>query len=250
MDELLHIMSRLRDPERGCPWDVEQDFSSIAPYTIEEAYEVAEAIERDNLDDLRDELGDLLFQVVFHAQMAREQGAFGFSEVVASVCDKMTRRHPHVFGDVRIEDANAQTEAWESAKTRERRARGLESLLDDVPKGMAELQRSVKLQKRAAKVGFDWPEAEQVFDKLGVGRLSGRTSSSAAGFGRPGSREARRGADRSHSRGLEHRPDDLGEADHGDGVGFGDLAVVELAHPLCELIDPPDTGIVVFDLAG
>jgi MazG family protein len=98
--------------------------------------------------------------------MAREQGAFGLSEVVASVCDKMTRRHPHVFGDVRIEDANAQTEAWESAKTRERRARGLESLLDDVPKGMAELQRSVKLQKRAAKVGFDWPEAEQVFDKL------------------------------------------------------------------------------------
>lgn len=166
MDELLQIMSRLRDPEGGCPWDVEQDFSTIAPYTIEEAYEVADAIERGDMGQLRDELGDLLFQVVFHAQMAREAGAFEFADVVDSICAKMIRRHPHVFADVSVESAEAQTEAWERSKAREREARGMESLLDDVPRGMAELQRAVKLQKRVAEVGFDWPDSGPVLDKF------------------------------------------------------------------------------------
>ncbi len=159
-------MSRLRDPEGGCPWDVEQDFSTIAPYTIEEAYEVADAIERGDMGQLRDELGDLLFQVVFHAQMASEAGAFGFADVVDSICGKMVRRHPHVFADVSVESAEAQTQAWERTKAREREARGMESLLDDVPRGMAELQRAIKLQKRVAEVGFDWPDSGPVLDKF------------------------------------------------------------------------------------
>jgi ATP diphosphatase len=163
---LLKIMEQLRDPENGCPWDVDQDFSSIAPYTIEEAYEVADAIQRGRMDELKDELGDLLFQVVFHAQMAREVAAFGFDDVVDAVCDKMIRRHPHVFSGVSIGDAAAQTLAWEDSKARERDERGVESLLDDVPRGMAELQRSVKLQKRAARVGFDWGSPEPVLEKL------------------------------------------------------------------------------------
>ncbi|MDX1556776.1 MAG: nucleoside triphosphate pyrophosphohydrolase, partial [Xanthomonadales bacterium] len=166
MNELLEIMSRLRDPERGCPWDVEQDFSTIAPYTIEEAYEVADAIQRRDMDALRDELGDLLFQVVFHAQMANEQGDFSFDDVVDSVCDKMVRRHPHVFGEATVEDAEAQTQAWEDTKALERREKGHDSLLDDVPRGMPELQRAVKLQKRAATVGFDWAAPEPVLDKF------------------------------------------------------------------------------------
>src|SRR5262249_52889967 len=123
IDRLLRIMARLRDPAGGCPWDLEQTFATIAPYTIEEAYEVADAIERQNLPALRDELGDLLFQVVFHAQMASEQGAFAFDDVVAAICDKMERRHPHVFGAARIDDAEAQTRAWEEQKRRERAAR-------------------------------------------------------------------------------------------------------------------------------
>ncbi len=166
MNELLEIMSRLRDPERGCPWDVEQDFATIAPYTIEEAYEVADAIERQDMAALRDELGDLLLQVVFHAQMAAERGEFGFSDVVDSVCDKMVRRHPHVFDQESIENAAAQTHAWERTKAKERHTKGLQSVLDDVPRGMAELQRAVKLQTRAATVGFDWPSAEPVLDKF------------------------------------------------------------------------------------
>ncbi len=166
MDRLLQIMSRLRDAELGCPWDAEQDFATIAPYTIEEAYEVADAIERGSMDDLRDELGDLLFQVVFHAQMAREAGAFHFQDVVEAICEKMISRHPHVFGDQPVEDIAAQTRAWEAAKAREREAKGMESVLDGIPRGMAELQRSVKLQKRAAQVGFDWPDASQVLDKF------------------------------------------------------------------------------------
>jgi len=171
ISRLLDIMVQLRDPERGCPWDRVQDFSSIAPYTIEEAYEVADAIQHGNLEELRDELGDLLFQVVFHARMAEEKGAFGFAEVVTAVCDKMVRRHPHVFGDASVADADSQAEAWERAKDRERaQKRGgadrLPSLLDDVPRGMAELQRAVKLQKRAARVGFDWASAEPVLDKF------------------------------------------------------------------------------------
>ena len=166
---LLDIMSQLRDPESGCPWDLEQDFSTIAPYTIEEAYEVADAIQHGNMDELRDELGDLLFQVVFHAQMDSEQGAFTFDDVVAAVCDKMVRRHPHVFaGEDEREwrDAREQSQAWEEQKERERESKGEVSLLDGVPRGMAELQRSVKLQKRASRVGFDWGSPAPVLEKL------------------------------------------------------------------------------------
>ena len=164
-------MAQLRDPETGCPWDRVQDFPSIAPYTIEEAYEVADAIQHGDLNELRDELGDLLFQVVFHSRMAEEKGVFDFADVVVAVCDKMVRRHPHVFGDADIADAEAQAEAWERAKDRERAEKqrgrdGAPSLLDDVPRGMAELQRAVKLQKRAARVGFDWSSAEPVLDKF------------------------------------------------------------------------------------
>jgi len=170
IQKLLTIMEQLRDPEFGCPWDRKQDFSTIAPYTIEEAYEVADAIQHGRMDELRDELGDLLFQVVFHAQMARGKGVFEFDDVVNAVCDKMVRRHPHVFDRdyvaARIDDATAQTEAWEHSKARERDARGMLSLLDDVPRGMAELQRAIKLQKRAARVGFDWGSPEPVLDKF------------------------------------------------------------------------------------
>jgi MazG family protein len=166
INNLLDIMARLRDPECGCPWDIEQDFSTIAPYTIEEAYEVADAIQHGRMDELKDELGDLLFQVVFHAQMAREKGAFDFAGVVEAVCDKMVRRHPHVFGDATVDGAEAQREAWEDTKARERDQRGHASLLDDVPRGMAELQRAVKLQKRAARVGFDWAAPGPVLEKL------------------------------------------------------------------------------------
>ena len=166
MLQLLDIMQRLRDPENGCPWDVKQDFSTIAPYTIEEAYEVADAIARENMADLKDELGDLLFQVVFHAQMASEQESFDFNDVHQAVCDKMLRRHPHVFADVEIRDEVHQTQVWEDYKTEERKQKGEHSLMDGIPAGMAELQRSVKLQKRARKVGFDWDSAEPVMDKF------------------------------------------------------------------------------------
>jgi nucleoside triphosphate diphosphatase len=165
IEQLLAIMARLRDPERGCPWDLEQNFSSIAPYTIEEAFEVADAIERNALGDLRDELGDLLLQVVFHAQMASEQQAFDFSDVVASICDKMVRRHPHVFGDAVVKDAAAQTVAWEELKRAERDHPD-PSVLADIPHGLPEWIRARKLQKRAASVGFDWPDADQVLSKL------------------------------------------------------------------------------------
>ena len=166
MLQLLEIMRRLRDPQDGCPWDVKQDFSTIAPYTIEEAYEVADAIAREDMAGLKDELGDLLFQVVFHAQMAREQELFDFDDVHQAVCDKMQRRHPHVFADVEIRDAAHQTQVWEDYKTEERKQKGEHSLMDGIPTGMAELQRSVKLQKRAGKAGFDWPSAEPVMDKF------------------------------------------------------------------------------------
>jgi ATP diphosphatase len=166
MLQLLEIMRRLRDPENGCPWDVKQDFSSIAPYTIEEAYEVADAIARDDMADLKDELGDLLFQVVFHAQMAGEQGSFSFEDVHQSICDKMLRRHPHVFADLEIRDAEHQTNVWEDYKAEERKQKGEHSLMDGIPAGMAELQRAVKLQKRARKVGFDWASAEPVLEKF------------------------------------------------------------------------------------
>ncbi|HEY1035978.1 MAG TPA: nucleoside triphosphate pyrophosphohydrolase [Pseudoxanthomonas sp.] len=165
---LLAIMARLRDPDGGCPWDLEQDFSTIAPYTVEEAYEVADAIDRDDLPALKDELGDLLLQVVFHAQMAQEQGAFAFDDVVTAICDKMVRRHPHVFGDASFADAEAQTVNWEAIKAAERKAAGEEdtSALAGVSRGLPEWQRAVKLQSRAARVGFDWPDTAPVIDKL------------------------------------------------------------------------------------
>lgn len=166
MQQLLEIMQRLRDPINGCPWDVEQDFSTIAPFTIEEAYEVADAIERGEMTDLKDELGDLLFQVVFHAQMAKEQGSFDFEDVHAAICDKMLRRHPHVFADLEIRDATHQKQVWEDYKTDERKQKGEHSLMDGIPVGMAELSRSVKLQKRASKVGFDWGSPEPVLSKF------------------------------------------------------------------------------------
>ncbi len=166
--QLLEIMARLRDPVAGCPWDVQQDFASIAPYTIEEAYEVADAIDRGDLHELKDELGDLLLQVVFHARMAEEAGHFAFADVVAAICDKMVRRHPHVFAGAKVEDAETQTAIWEDDKRREREARdGADtSALAGVARGLPEWLRAVKLQKRAARVGFDWPDVGPVFDKL------------------------------------------------------------------------------------
>lgn len=165
IQRLLDIMARLRDPQRGCPWDLEQSFKTIAPYTVEEAYEVADAIERDDLPSLRDELGDLLFQVVFHSQMARERGAFTFDDVVNAICDKMERRHPHVFGTATVENADAQTVAWEEQKRRERAEKN-SSVLDDVPLALPALTRANKLGKRAAQVGFEWSDVNGALDKL------------------------------------------------------------------------------------
>lgn len=168
IEALLDIMARLRDPQDGCPWDVEQDFDSIAPYTIEEAYEVADAIERGDMDDLKDELGDLLLQVVFHAQMAKEEGLFDFSDVVRAICEKMIRRHPHVFGDEEQRSAGSVKGRWEKIKAEEKAAKGAKqaSILDDVPLSLPALVRAIKLQNRAARVGFDWPDTSQVIDKL------------------------------------------------------------------------------------
>lgn len=159
IEKLLAIMARLRSREQGCPWDVEQTFATIAPYTIEEAYEVADAIERHDFAELRDELGDLLFQVVFHARMAEEAGHFDFADVVRAICAKMIRRHPHVFGDERIASVGEQSRAWEMHKARERASTGGHtSLLDTVAVGLPALTRAAKLGKRAASVGFDWPD--------------------------------------------------------------------------------------------
>lgn len=168
IDDLLNIMARLRDPDNGCPWDIEQTFATIAPHTVEEAHEVAEAIACGDRDELKDELGDLLFQVVFHARMAEEEGTFAFADVVDAINAKMLRRHPHVFGDAEIADAEAQTASWEKIKAEERAAKGETdaSALAAVSKGLGALQRAVKLQNRAGRVGFDWPTVEPVFDKL------------------------------------------------------------------------------------
>jgi tetrapyrrole methylase family protein/MazG family protein/ATP diphosphatase len=156
IEKLLDIMVRLRDPHQGCPWDVEQTFASIAPYTIEEAYEVADAIARNDLENLKDELGDLLLQVVYHARIAEESGAFDFAAVVAAISDKMTRRHPHVFGAERIESAEAQILAWDALKDAEAVGQGRASVLDGLPVALPALSRATKLGRRAGRVGFDW----------------------------------------------------------------------------------------------
>jgi tetrapyrrole methylase family protein/MazG family protein/ATP diphosphatase len=166
IDRLLAVMARLRDPQAGCPWDVEQTFATIAPYTIEEAYEVADAIERNDLAHLKEELGDLMFQVVFHSRMAEEQGAFAFDDVVEAVADKLIRRHPHVFGEAGFRTSEQQTVAWEQIKAEERAAKARHGVLDDVPPGLPALSRAVKLTKRAARVGFDWPSTKEVIAKL------------------------------------------------------------------------------------
>jgi MazG family protein len=168
---LLGIMAALRTPGTGCPWDLAQTFATIAPYTIEEAYEVADAIDRSHMSDLKEELGDLLLQVVYHARLAEEQGAFSFADVAAAVADKMVRRHPHVFGTPEQRAAGAPKDFWENAKAEERRERSVpspspERLLDTVPVGLPGLTRAVKLQDKAAKVGFDWPSLAPVFDKM------------------------------------------------------------------------------------
>jgi len=167
MQKLLQIMSDLRHPDTGCPWDIEQDFASIAAYTVEEAYEVTDAIERNDMHDLKDELGDLLFQVVYHAQMAQEQGAFDFSDVVAGISDKLIRRHPHVFADVKIDDKEQLAQRWEQHKKQERTDKDDKvGVLGGIASTMPALRWSHKIQKRAAATGFDWPDVEPVFAKL------------------------------------------------------------------------------------
>ena len=172
IERLLSVMAKLRDPESGCPWDIEQTFETIAPYTIEEAYEVADAVTRGDMRDLKEELGDLLLQVVYHSQMAAERdddmGRFTFEMVAAEIAEKMIRRHPHVFGDASVENADAQSKAWEEVKAEERRQKGKEeaSLLDNIPLALPALVRAEKLQRRAARGGFDWPETDQVLDKI------------------------------------------------------------------------------------
>jgi MazG family protein len=170
-ERLRAVMAKLRDPEGGCPWDVEQTFRTIAPYTIEEAYEVADAIQRDDMTALKDELGDLLLQVFFHSRMAEEDGLFDYDDVARAIADKMVRRHPHVFGDTDIATAEAQTVHWEELKAQERAAKGEAddadtSALHGVAVNLPALTRAEKLQKRAARIGFDWPEASQVIAKI------------------------------------------------------------------------------------
>lgn len=173
VEQLLEVMAALRNPERGCPWDLEQTYASLVPHTLEEAYEVAEAAEAGNLGELRDELGDLLFQVVFYARIAEEADEFTFADVAAAIVDKLVRRHPHVFGEAVVADAAEQTEAWEAHKAAERQrkaadrgAEHLHSLLDGVSLALPALTRARKLQSRAARVGFDWPDIDGVFLKL------------------------------------------------------------------------------------
>jgi nucleoside triphosphate diphosphatase len=170
-ERLIAVMAALRDPERGCPWDIAQSFETIAPYTIEEAYEVAEAITNGNKAELKDELGDLLFQVVYHARMAQEDGDFDVRDVATAIAEKMLRRHPHVFGTASVEDADAQTRAWEDSKASERIAKAeaegrVPSVLDGVSAAYPALMRAVKIQKRVVRVGFDWPNSTDVLDKL------------------------------------------------------------------------------------
>ncbi|SCA55180.1 nucleoside triphosphate pyrophosphohydrolase [Candidatus Terasakiella magnetica] len=172
ISRLLVIMAKLRDPENGCPWDIEQTFATIAPHTIEEAYEVADAIEHADWPHLQEELGDLLLQVVFHAQMAKDENLFEFNDVAKSIADKMLSRHPHVFGDELIETADQQTVHWEKLKEQERKEKAAQkgdsppSALDGVSTGLPSMTRAMKLQKRAVRVGFDWPDVNGVLDKI------------------------------------------------------------------------------------
>jgi len=170
IEQLRAVMAALRTPDTGCPWDLKQDFASIAPYTVEEAYEVVDAIARGNMDDLKLELGDLLLQVVFHARMAEEQGLFDFNDVAMAISDKMKYRHPHVFSDTHVVDAGQVQDNWEALKAAERAEKapdsGPQSLMDDVPTALPGLTRAVKLQKRAAQVGFDWQAAAPILAKL------------------------------------------------------------------------------------
>ncbi|MCF6306158.1 MAG: nucleoside triphosphate pyrophosphohydrolase [Rhodobacteraceae bacterium] len=167
LPRLLEIMRRLRDPETGCPWDIEQDFKSVAPYTIEEAYEVADTIERGAMHELPGELGDLLLNVVYHSQMGAEAGAFDFNDVMRGISDKMVHRHPHVFGEEsRDKSAEQQVADWEEIKAKERAGQKQVSVLDGVATGLPGLTRAVKLQNRAARVGFDWPQTDMVLDKI------------------------------------------------------------------------------------
>ena len=168
LDRLLTIMARLRDPQRGCEWDLTQSFATIAPYTIEEAYEVADAIARDDLAALKDELGDLLLQVVFHSRIAEEAGHFAFADVAAAISDKMEARHPHIFGNA-VDVGQSREDRWERLKAEERAAKGAESALDGVALALPALLRAEKLQKRAARVGFDWPDTQGPADKLAEG---------------------------------------------------------------------------------
>ncbi|HBN90564.1 nucleoside triphosphate pyrophosphohydrolase [Rheinheimera aquimaris] len=166
INRLLNIMSRLRDPQTGCPWDLKQSYATIVPYTLEEAYEVADAIARESFDELKDELGDLLFQVVFYAQIAKEEGRFEFDDCVAAICNKLERRHPHVFGELTADDADTVLKNWEALKSNERKDAGQHSVLDNIPQAMPALSRAYKLQKRCANVGFDWPTVEGCWDKV------------------------------------------------------------------------------------
>ena len=166
MERLLDIMSQLRNPDGGCPWDLKQTFETILPHTLEEAYEVADAIESGDRDQLRDELGDLLFQVVFYSQLGKEEGSFQFADISNAMADKLLRRHPHVFGDIKAKDGDEALANWEAIKQTERTAKQQHSVLDDIPKALPGMQRAAKMQKRAANVGFDWPEVAPVFDKL------------------------------------------------------------------------------------
>lgn len=165
-NRLIALMARLRDPETGCPWDVEQTFQTIAPYTIEEAYEVSDAIDKNDMGELKEELGDLLMQVIFHARMAEEQGEFNYDNVCDGLVQKMISRHPHVFGDEFERDSQTQTVEWEKVKAKERASKGTQSVLDGVASALPALMRAEKLQKRAARVGFDWPTADLVIAKI------------------------------------------------------------------------------------
>ena len=171
IENLIEIMQSLRDPDKGCPWDLEQDFQSLIPYTIEEAYEVADAIEQNNVEDIKGELGDLLFQIIFYSQIAKEQSAFDFNDVAQAISEKLIRRHPHVFSDAKIKNSEEQTKEWEKIKQQERERKSIKnlselSILDDVSRALPSLMRSEKLQKRAAREGFDWPDINGVLIKV------------------------------------------------------------------------------------